>query len=299
MKRHALSLSFSLALIVLLAPAVLAAEQSFPSPDAAAAALVDALGSTKADDAKLAALFGKDWKRYVPADVDRADVDAFLAGYGKAHRIDTRPDGTAAITVGDGGWTFPVPLRKHADGWRFDNAAGAVEMRARQIGRNELATVQSTRAYHDAQIEYALQDHDGDGVLEYARKVISTDGQHDGLYWSDDDSGDVSPLGPLFADAKAGSDWHGYHFRILDGQGQSAPGGAFSYLLGDNMSRGFALVAWPARYGETGVMTFVISHDGEVFEKDLGPATATVAGAMKAFDPDDSWTEVGDEGSGS
>lgn len=296
MKRHALSLSLSLA--VLLGPAALAAEQSFPTPDAAAAALVDALGTTKADDAKLSALFGKGWKSYVPADVDRADVDAFLVGYGKSHRIDTRADGTAVIAIGDGGWTFPVPLHKQGDGWRFDTAAGAVEMRARLIGRNELATVQSARAYHDAQVEYALGDHDGDGVLEYARKIISTDGQHDGLYWSDDDSGDISPLGPLFADAKAGSDWHGYQFRILDGQGQSAPGGAFSYILGDNMSRGFALVAWPAKYGETGVMTFMISHDGEVFEKDIGPSTAKVASAMKVFDPDDSWTEVGDDGSG-
>ncbi|KAF1690645.1 DUF2950 domain-containing protein [Pseudoxanthomonas koreensis] len=289
MKRFALSL----ALAALFAPAASAAEQAFPSAEAAAAALVDALGTTQADAARLAALFGKDGKDYVPADVDRADVDAFLADYRKSHRIDTRADGSAVLAVGDGGWTFPAPLRKQADGWRFDMQAGRTEMRARLIGRNELATLQSTRAYHDAQVEYALQDHDGDGVLEYAHKLISSDGLHDGLYWSDDDSGDISPLGPLFADATPGSDWHGYHYRILDAQGPSAPGGAFSYLLGDDMSRGFALLAWPAKYGETGVMTFMISHDGEVFEKDIGPSTAKVAGTIKAFDPDDSWKDVG------
>lgn len=289
MKRFALSLS----LAALIAPAASAAEQAFPSAEAAAAALVDALGTTQADATKLSSLFGKDWKTYVPADVDRADVDAFLAGYGKSHRIDTRDDGSAVLAVGDGGWTFPVPLRQQADGWRFDVAAGRDEMRARLIGRNELATVQSARAYHDAQVEYALQDHDGDGVLEYARKLISSDGLHDGLYWSDDDSGDVSPLGPLFADAKPGSDWYGYHFRILESQGPSAPGGAFSYILGDDMSRGFALLAWPAKYGETGVTSFMISHDGQVFEKDIGPSTAKVAGAIKAFDPDDSWKDAG------
>lgn len=293
MKRQALSLSVSLSLAALLAPAALAAEASFPSPEAAAAALVDALGTTRADPAKLATLFGKDWKTYVPADIDRADVDAFLAGYGTSHRIDTRDDGSAVLAVGEGGWTFPVPLRRQADGWRFDAAAGQAEMRARLIGRNELATVQSARAYHDAQVEYALRDHDGDGVLEYARKLISSDGLHDGLYWSEDDSGDISPLGPLFADAAPGADWHGYRFRILDAQGPSAPGGAFSYILGDDMSRGFALLAWPARYGETGVTTFMISHDGTVFEKDIGPATARVADAIKAFDPDDSWKDVG------
>ena len=292
-------LALSLSLAMLLAPAAATAEQSFPSPEAAASALVEALGTTRADPARLAALFGDDWKAYVPADVDRADVDAFLAAYAKVHRIETRPDGSAVIGVGEGDWTFPVPLRKQADGWRFDNPAGRVEMTARLIGRNELATIQSAKAYHDAQVEYALQDHDGDGVLEYARKVISTDGQHDGLYWSDDDSGDISPLGPLFADAKGKSDWHGYRYRILDAQGPSAPGGAYSYLLGDSMSRGFALVAWPARYGETGVTTFMISHDGEVFEKDIGPSTAKVASAMKAFDPDDSWKEVGDDADGS
>ena len=281
-----------LSLALLCPPRAFAAEQAFPTPEAAADALVAALGSTRADDARLAALFGRDWKVYVPQDVDREDVDTFLAQYRKAHRIEEQADGSALIGVGDGGWTFPVPLRKSAAGWQFDQQAGIVEMRKRQIGRNELATIESVRAYHDAQMDYASQDRDGDGVLAYARRIVSTDGRHDGLYWSEDDSGQLSPLGPLFADARPGSDWHGYHYRILEAQGPSAPGGAYSYVLGDHMSRGFALVAWPSKYGQTGVMTFIISHDGQLFQKDLGPGTEKIATAMKAFDPDDSWSEV-------
>jgi len=281
-----------LSLALLLPTHGLAADQSFPSPEAAAEALVAALGSTHADEARLAALFGKDWKVYVPKDVDREDVDTFLAQYQKAHHIENQPDGSAVLGVGDGGWTFPVPLRRSAAGWHFDQQAGIVEMRKRQIGRNELATIESVRAYHDAQMDYASQDRDGDGVLAYARRIVSTDGRHDGLYWSEDDSGQISPLGPLFADSTPGSDWHGYHYRILEAQGPSAPGGAYSYVLGNHMTRGFALVAWPAKYGETGVMTFMISHDGELFQKDLGPGTEKIATAMKAFDPDDSWSQV-------
>jgi len=281
-----------LSLALLSSPRAQAAEQAFPTPEAAADALVAALGTTRADDAKLAALFGKDWKTYVPEDVDREDVDTFQAEYRKAHRIENQADGSAVIGVGEAGWTFPVPLRKSATGWQFDQKAGIVEMRKRQIGRNELATIESARAYHDAQMDYASEDRDGDGVLAYARRIVSTDGKHDGLYWSEDDSGELSPLGPLFADARKDSDWHGYHYRILEAQGPSAPGGAYSYVLGDHMTRGFALVAWPAKYGETGVMTFMISHDGELFQKDLGPGTEKIATAMKAFDPDDSWSEV-------
>jgi len=141
-------------------------------------------------------------------------------------------------------------------------------------------------------MDYAEEDEDGDGVLEYAMRFLSTNGLHDGLYWDEDDSGQISPLGPLFGDAQPGTDWHGYNFRILTSQGPSAPGGAYNYLLGKNMTRGFALVAWPAKYADSGVMTFMISHEGDVFQKDLGPGSAKLAMAMKTFDPDDSWTVV-------
>jgi hypothetical protein len=273
------------------APAL--AQRAFATPDAAAAALVESLGTQHADDAKLAAIFGPKWRDAVPPDVDRADVDAFLAHYREGHRFQAGADGHSDLVVGRAEpWTFPVPLAKAADGWRFDLPAGLEEIQARYIGRNELDVLQAVRAYHDAQNDYANEDRDGDGVLEYAQKLVSTDGRHDGLYWADDDSGEISPLGPLFGDDAPSADWLGYHYRILRAQGASAPGGAFDFMLGDNMSRGFALVAWPAKYGETGVTTFIISHDGLVFERDLGKDGDRIARAMSAFDPDSGWREI-------
>ena len=278
-------------------PASALAQQAFPSPEQAVQALIDALGTDRADPAKLEALFGKDWKASVPADVDRADVQSFLDHYRERHAVETGADGRATLSVGTDPWTFPVPLAKGPKGWTFDGKAGAAEIRTRSIGRNELAAIASALAYHDAQVEYASADHDGDGVLEYAQKFLSSDGEHDGLYWADDDSGQVSPLGPLFGDATPKGEWHGYHFQILPAQGPSAPGGAYDYRIGKDMSRGFALVAWPAKYGETGIDSFIVSHDGEVFQKDLGPNGGQAAKAMKAFDPDSSWTQVPGEAS--
>jgi hypothetical protein len=141
-------------------------------------------------------------------------------------------------------------------------------------------------------MDYASKDRNGNGALEYAQQIFSTPGKHDGLFWEDEEGGEVSPLGPLFGNDVVGDAWYGYHFRILDAQGPSAPGGAYSYLIGNQMSRGFALVAWPAKYNDSGVMSFMISHDGQVFEKDLGPQGDKIAKAMKRFDPDDSWKEV-------
>lgn len=285
----------TLAIVLSLAAAapMAQAQQVFPSQQEAADALVAALGTQKADAAKMAAVLGKDWETYIPREgVDREDVDAFLSGYRQHHAFESTADGHAFLAVGKHGWKLPIPLVKSGNGWKFDTRAGAEEIRERRIGRNELHTLESVRAYNDAQMEYAEADRDGDGVLEYAQKILSTDGLHDGLYWSDDDSGEISPLGPLFADASPGSDWHGYHYRILSAQGPSAPGGAYNYVIGKDMSRGFALVAWPAKYGDTGVMTFMISHEGEVFEKDMGPNSEKLAKAMTKFDPDSSWKEV-------
>jgi len=270
-----------------------AAQTSFQTPDAAADALVKALGTQRADAAALAALLGANWRDYIPLEgIERADVDAFLAKYRERHAFEPGADGKSVLSVGTDPWTFPIPLAKGANGWNFDAKAGAEVVRIRRIGRNELDAVESLRAYHDAQMDYAEADRDGDGVLEYATKFISTDGLHDGLYWSADDSGEISPLGPLFGDATHGNDWHGYHFRILDAQGPAAPRGAHSYMLGENMSRGFAAIAWPARYADTGVMSFMISHAGKVYEKDLGPNSEALARAMKQFDPGDGWVET-------
>lgn len=267
-----------------------AAQQVFPTPEKAVEAFVSALSAERPDEARLAELLGQDWRTYIPVGgVQRSDVEEFLAQYQTRHHLDTSLPNRATLAVGAEDWKLPIPLSKGAEGWRFDLKAGQAEIRARRIGRNELAVVQSLLAYHDAQMEYASRDHNGDGALEYARKIFSTPGQHDGLYWEGEEDGDISPLGPLFGQKVAGDDWYGYHFRILEAQGPSAPGGAYDYLIGQRMTRGFALVAWPAKYGDSGVMSFMISHEGEVFEKDLGPDGEKLANAMKRFDPDSSW----------
>jgi len=269
------------------------AQQAYPTQDAAVEALVQAVGTTKSDEAKLATLLGANWHDFVPVNsVQRADVDAFLKRYGEKHAFTPAPDGKSILTVGNEPWTLPVPLAKGPNGWYFDVHAGSDENRPRRMGRHGAFANQSAIAYQDAQVDFAQVDRDGDGVLEYAKKFVSTDGQHDGLFWADDDTGEISPLGPLFGDAMPGTDWHGYHFRILTSQGVSAPGGAYDYSIGDNMNRGFALVAWPAKYNDTGVMSFMISHVGEVFQADLGPDTEKLVSAITSFDPDSRWTDV-------
>lgn len=268
------------------------AQKAYPTPEAAGDALVDALGTTKADPAKVATVFGDDWRAYVPADVERKDVDAFLEKYRASHAFTDRKDGRKELVAGTDGWTFPVPLAKADGGWRFDPAAGADEIRLRRIGRNELDVEQAVRAYHDAQMDYAEEDRDGDGMLEYATKLVSTDGLHDGLYWAPDDSGEISPLGPVFGDDTPKGDYLGYHYRILTKQGPSAPGGARDFMIGNDMVRGFSLVAWPAKYGDTGLVTFVIGYDGQVFERNLGDKTEEIVKAMTQYDPDSEWKEV-------
>ncbi len=183
-------------------------------------------------------------------------------------RLNTEGDNKAVISVGDQGWTMPIPIAKRKTGWQFDLAAGADEMRTRRIGRNELATIQAILAYFDAQREYAIEDHDGNGVREYARKFVSTKGKKDGLYWESPLGIDESPLGPLLAQQKPkGPGYYGYHYKILTGQGKDAPGGAYDYIIGGRMRSGFAAIAWPVRYGDTGVMAFMVSHAGIVLRE--------------------------------
>lgn len=282
----------ALALLAAL-PASLLAQESFPTPDAAADAFVAALGTEKADPEGLAALLGKDWQSYIPtAGIDRAEVDAFLAHYKDKHQIEKDNPHLAHLVVGNDPWTLPLPIVHEKKGWAFNAKAGGEEIRIRRIGRNEESALEAVQAYHDAQMDFAEVDRNGDGVLEYAQKFVSSDGQHDGLYWPEEEGGAQSPLGPLFGDELPGDGWHGYHYRILTAQGPSAPGGAYDYLIGGKMTRGFALVAWPVKYGDSGVMSFMISHDGEIFSKNLGPESSKIAMKMTRFDPDSSWTEV-------
>lgn len=267
------------------------AQRAYPTPEAAAQAFVDAV--SRVDAAALGTVLGPDWRRFVPpAGIDAEDVYTFLGAWAKRHQVILENPGKAVLAAGEGDWTLPVPIVKTAAGWRFDPRAGADAMRSRRIGRNELAAMQAALAYFDAQKEYAQKDRDGNGVLEYAQKFASSPGKHDGLYWPDAAGQDESPLGPLYAPRTAGEGYHGYHFKILKAQGKDAPGGAYDYVIGGRMRGGFALVAWPVRYGETGVMSFLVSHDGIVYEKDLGPGSDAAARALTRFDPDPGWRKA-------
>ncbi|MBU8976964.1 MULTISPECIES: DUF2950 domain-containing protein [unclassified Lysobacter] len=280
----------ALVLAMTMAATPVFAQSAYPTAEAAADAFVAAV--EKRDHPAMQKVLGAQWRDYIPTEgIDQEDIDAFLAQWKLSHRI-LAEGATAKVAVGNDGWTLPIPLKQEKGGWRFDTKAGGEEMRVRRIGRNELAVLQAVQAYRDAQLDYAETDHNDDGVLEYAQRILSSDGEHDGLYWPDDDSGDVSPLGPIFGDDTPKGDYLGYRYRILTAQGPSAPGGARNYRIGDRMTRGFALVAWPAKYADTGVMSFMIGPDGQVFEKDLGPNGEALAKAMKAYDPDSSWTDA-------
>jgi hypothetical protein len=263
------------------------AQQAFPTPEAAADALID--GIARHDPDAVNTVLGADYKRYIPMDDTSAeDRTNFLAAWARNHKVVTAGD-KAMVEVGTHGWTMPIPLVKTGAGWSFDTRAASEEMRIRRIGRNELAAMQVMLAYVDAQREYAARDWDGDGVKSYAIKGLSSRGKRDGLYWASLPGEPESPLGPAFADARPGQPYHGYAFRILTAQGPSASGGAKSFVRNGRMTEGFALIAWPAKYDYTGVMTFIVNQDGVVYEKDLGPNTAAAAAAIKSFDPGSSW----------
>ena len=215
-----------------------------------------------------------------------------MTAWDKTHRFKSIAYGKVQIAVGPEDWTLPIPIVKKDERWRFDTQAGAEEMRTRRIGRNELAAMQAVMAYYDAQKEYAISDRNGDGMLEYARKLISSPGKHDGLFWPVADGEAESPLGPLFGDDTPGNDYHGFYYKILTGQGPNAPGGAYDYLINNRMMAGFALVAWPVTYGDSGITSFLVNHDGQVYQKDLGPETDQIVRAMTQFDPDSSWEAV-------
>lgn len=279
----------SLAVAALL-PGIAAAQKSFPSAEAAGNALIEAV-ATNDSDAKREIL-GADYQRFIPPEsVDADDRTAFLYASSKGRKIIADGPEMAHLSVGTEGWTLPVPIVKSAKGWSFDVKAGAEEMRIRRIGRNELAAMQALLAYFDAQKDYALVDRNGDGVLEYAQRFASTPGNRDGLFWPNDPA---SPLGPLYGNETKDGIYHGYRFRILKSQGPAARGGARDFVVKGRMTQGFAAVAWPAKWNDTGVMTFIVSHDGNVYQKNLGAGTDAAARAMKTFNPDNSWTLVPD-----
>jgi len=275
----------------------------FASPDEASNALLAAAKS--GDQNALLAIFGPDSKEVIysgDAVQDKNTATAFAAGYGVMHRWRNMPDGTQMLMVGADNFPFPIPLKKNAGGqWFFDTAAGKDEVLNRRIGRNELAIIEASGAVADAQAEYFSQLHDGEKTKQYASKFISDPGRQNGLYWKPADGQPASPLGPLAAFATAEgysakpeghTAFHGYYFRMLKGQTDKAPGGAKDYMVNGKMTGGFAFVAYPAEYGNSGVMTFIINQDGVLLQKDLGKTTIETATAMNAFDPDPSWTIV-------
>ncbi|SIT44306.1 putative exported protein [Paraburkholderia piptadeniae] len=269
------------------------AEKDFSTPDAAMNAFGEAISNN--EEATLQSIFGRNFRDLIPP-VGAEIRSRFLDEWGKSHQIEQTDNGHAHIAVGNDGWTFPIPLVKSGNGWHFDMRAGAEEMRLRRIGRDELAVIQTMLAIYDAQREYALTDHDGVGLLTYASKMSSSPGKHDGLYWPTPPDAPPSPLGPAFVQASArnaeDAGYHGYHYRLLTSQGPHAPGGAYDYVAHGKLFGGFAVIAWPARYGETGIKSFMVSHAGQVYESDLGPDGASKAKAMSSFDPGPAWTKV-------
>ena len=291
-------------LLMLASPlaSVAAAQQTFATPEAAVQALATALKAN--DDAQLLAIFGSEHRNLVDTGdrardaAVRAEAATQLATF---HALEERGADRRVLLMGAQAWPLPIPLVR-ADGvWRFATEEGIEELLNRRIGGNERNAIYVLRAYLDAQIQYASRDRDGDGVRQYAMKLTSAKGRQDGLYWPADSAKgeEASPFGPLIAESapyveghKKGDPYRGYHFRILTRQGKSAPGGAYSYVINGRMIAGFAMVAYPDEYGESGVMSFIVNHNGKVYEKDLGKNSAAVGAKMSSFDPGAGWKEV-------
>ncbi|GAB3765146.1 DUF2950 domain-containing protein [Ramlibacter monticola] len=290
---------------LLAAPAAVAAsaaQKVFDTPQQAAGELAAATKSH--DSAAMLAILGANAATLVfsgDAVADRAAEDRFAQAYEESHRIEMQGDAKATLAVGKDDWPFPFPLVKSQGGWRFNAREGREEVLTRRIGRNELSVMQVLQAYVDAQQEYYLRNPDQGKLLAYAQKVGSTKGKRDGLYYPVNAGEPPSPLGTLFASAQAegyrlGSGpegkpvpYHGYIYRILKAQGPAAKDGAYDYVVHGKMIGGFALVAYPAAYANSGVMTFIVNHDGVAYQKDLGPSTSAVASKMTRFDPVAGW----------
>ena len=275
--------------------------QRFASPEEAAKALIEA---TRANDMnRLTAIFGgnSDLLSSGDAVADKNVRDAFVALADQKVGFEKSGDRQTILQVGPENWPFPIPIVSDGGGWMFDAEQGKEEIINSRIGRNELSVLEVMTTYVEAQAEYANVDRNGNGVSEYEQKIRSTPGQFDGLFWEASAAG-PSPLGPLVAEARGEgysveqsdkpTPYHGYYYRILTRQGSEAPGGKYDYIINGNMIAGFGLVAFPAEYGSSGIMSFIVNHQGKIHEKDLGPETASIAGAMEEYNPDSTWELV-------
>jgi Protein of unknown function (DUF2950) len=277
-----------------------AKQKTFGSPDDAVNALVQAVKAH--DRSAILAVLGNANASISSGDsvADRAMGDRFVAAYDAKHSIAQNGD-TATLILGNDDYPFAFPLAKTGDRWRFDTEAGQNELLARRIGENELDAIKVLEAIVDAQMEYASKDRNGDGVLTYAQKFASSPGKHDGLYWPTKAGEPPSPLGALVVQASGEgykkkesgpTPYHGYFYRLLKGQGKSAPGGAFDYVVHGREIAGFAVLAYPAKYASSGIMTFIVNQDGKIYQSDLGPETRARASAMRRFDPGEGWAPV-------
>ena len=292
-----------LASFVLLSPAVSAQqgnERTFPSPGDAALALYNAMKSS--DSTALTAILGSNSGALLHTGDDVADkriIQNFLQRYEQMHRVVVEPDQTATLYVGAENWPSPIPLVKNASGaWYFDTESGRQEILYRRVGTNENDAIDVLHTLAEAQWEYASEPRDGSKTKHYAARFLSNEGKHNGLYWKTNDNEPPSPIGPLIVSAagegytaKQGDrpPFHGYYYRILSRQGPAAKGGAKDYLVDGELTKGFAFVAYPAEYRNSGVMTFIVNQDGAVFEKDLGQDTEKIASSMSEYNPDKSW----------
>lgn len=285
---------------LLIAGTPVSAQERFKSPDDAAAALVKAVRSNDTRD--MVFVLGRDGRDIVFSGDDVADEKAraaFLIAYDLRHQI-VKDGNRAVLQVGPNDWSLPIPIVENAGSWQFDTAKGREEILYRRIGRNELAAIRVSLAYVDAQNDYASMNPEHATIPGYAQHIISSYGKKDGLYWPASANEQRSPLGEAAARATiegyrpgdTPTPYHGYYYKILTSQGPSAPGGAANYVVDGNMIGGFALVAYPADYGNSGVMTFLVNHAGTIFQKDLGSSTASIASRMTAFNPDHTWKKV-------
>jgi hypothetical protein len=275
------------------------AQMRFGTPEAAVEVLLTALKNS--DDEALSALFGAEYAdRLLSKDkvAAREDRTRLYQAAQKKMTLRKETSDRAILVLGENDWPFPIPLVRSGADWRFYTAEGIEEIVNRRIGRDELTTITACRSYIAAQRQYASKIRDKSGVRKFAQRLVSTADMQDGLYWDPAvANGEESPFGPHVAEflksgRKPGEPYYGYYFRILTRQGSHAPGGRYNYVINGNMIAGFALVAFPADYRNTGVMTFLVSHHGKVYQKDLGPRTVEIAKAMQEYNPDATWTEV-------